>query len=79
MHRILSCHVCCCFLLPRQLYAFPDYECKLTTHHHAVQRAFASLYKEGAAAGSGEDAELLFAHMSAAAHTTRNMGEAGKK
>ena len=44
-----------------------------------VQRVFASLYQEGAAAGSGEDAELLFAHLSAAAHTTRNMGEAGKR
>ena len=43
-----------------------------------MQRIFASLYHEGAAAGSGEDAELLFAHLSAAAHTTKNMGVAGK-
>lgn len=57
----------------------------MTQHHNSlttiacvVQRVFASLYQEGAAAGSGEDAELLFAHLSAAAHTTRNMGEAGK-
>lgn len=43
-----------------------------------LQILYGALHKEGAAAGAGEDAELTFAHMSGASHTTRNMSEAGK-
>ncbi|CAL8465822.1 g5358 [Coccomyxa elongata] len=47
-------------------------------HAFACQVLYGALHKQGAAAESGEDAELLFGHMSSASHTTRNMSEGGR-
>ncbi len=41
------------------------------------QVLFSPLWTDGAAAGSGEDAELFFSFLSPAAATTRHMGETG--